>query len=261
MGAASVRTWDGRPPLPAGGTLLIVARPELGPGELMAHVEEACRCGMETWVPALPLSVLRRAGLEPFVFAGGRYFAFPAPPAGAPAIGAGLSRALGVLGLLLTLPLALVVAVVVRVADGPDIFFVQERAGRHGRPFRILKFRTMRERGCATPCVTATGAWLRRHGLDELPQFANMAAGEMALIGPRPLPTADLAAAATRHAPWHDLRQTVRPGLTGLYQVALDRQSLGIEEICLFDAFYVCNRSLRLKAAIVLRTVRALWAG
>ena len=92
-------------------------------------------------------------------------------------------------------PVLLVVAVVVLVDSGPPIFFRQWRIGRYGRPFRLLKFRSMRvqpREGCVNvspagdPRVTRVGGWLRNSHLDELPQLVNVLRGEMSLVGPRP---------------------------------------------------------------------------
>ncbi len=100
----------------------------------------------------------------------------------------------GVLGLLVLSPLLLVLAFAVRVSSGPPVLFVQERVGRRGRPFRLLKFRTMRQgsdsglliTGSGDPRVTRVGRFLRATKLDELPQLVNLLRGEMSLVGPRP---------------------------------------------------------------------------
>jgi len=100
----------------------------------------------------------------------------------------------GVLGLLVLSPLLLVLAFAVRVSSGSPVLFVQERVGRRGRPFRLLKFRTMRQAsdsgllitGSGDPRVTRVGRFLRATKLDELPQLVNLLRGEMSLVGPRP---------------------------------------------------------------------------
>jgi len=99
------------------------------------------------------------------------------------------------LGLLFIWPLLLVVGLIIRVLDGAPVLFRQVRVGRRGRPFQILKFRTMRPKAerlgasvtqAGDPRVTAVGRWLRRSKLDELPQLWNVFKGEMSLVGPRP---------------------------------------------------------------------------
>lgn len=101
----------------------------------------------------------------------------------------------GAIGLLLTLPLFLVIAVLVLVTDGKPVFFRQERVGYRGKPFRIWKFRTMVKNAeklgmpltaGADPRITRVGGWLRATKLDELPQLLNVIAGDMSFVGPRP---------------------------------------------------------------------------
>jgi lipopolysaccharide/colanic/teichoic acid biosynthesis glycosyltransferase len=106
----------------------------------------------------------------------------------------GVDALAGVLGLLVLSPLLLLLAFAVRVTSGPPVLFVQERVGRRGRPFRLLKFRTMRQgsdsglliTGSGDPRVTRLGRILRATKLDELPQLVNVLRGEMSLVGPRP---------------------------------------------------------------------------
>lgn len=103
--------------------------------------------------------------------------------------------AIGAAGLWATAPLFAGVAIAIRVTDGGSVFFRQERVGRHGKPFKMLKFRTMvvdaERRGASItvgqdPRITTVGRWLRASKLDELPQLLNVLAGEMTLVGPRP---------------------------------------------------------------------------
>jgi lipopolysaccharide/colanic/teichoic acid biosynthesis glycosyltransferase len=118
------------------------------------------------------------------------------------------------LGLALATPVLLLTAALIRLCDGGPVLFSQDRLGQGRRPFLILKLRTMRG-GRVTPL----GAVLRNLGLDELPQLVNVLAGKMALVGPRPLTSADVARIG-----WEDerfaMRWTVPPGLTGLAQLA-----------------------------------------
>jgi lipopolysaccharide/colanic/teichoic acid biosynthesis glycosyltransferase len=122
--------------------------------------------------------------------------------------------ALGALaGLIVFAPLMIVIAAAVQVADGPPVFFRQERLGRLRRPFRILKFRTMRDGK-----VTRIGRLLRATGLDEIPQFVNILQGDMSAVGPRPLTAEDVARLGWSGAEF-DFRWDCRPGLTGLAQL------------------------------------------
>jgi lipopolysaccharide/colanic/teichoic acid biosynthesis glycosyltransferase len=147
-------------------------------------------------------------------------------------------RALDVVGaaalLALLAPLLLGLAGVVRVALGAPVLFRQQRAGREGVPFAVLKFRTMREgAGDDAARMTRTGRVLRALALDELPQLVNVLRGEMSLVGPRPLPP-DYAALFT---PRQALRLRVRPGLAGLAQAA-GRNAVGWDRRLELDATY-----------------------
>jgi lipopolysaccharide/colanic/teichoic acid biosynthesis glycosyltransferase len=179
--------------------------------------------------------------------------------------------------LLLVLLAALLVAAAVAVRlDSPGpVIFRQLRTGRHGRSFHVLKLRTMRagseRRRCALaernesdghlfkirddPRVTAVGRWLRRFSVDELPQLFNVLAGDMSLVGPRPLPQEDSAFTGPARR-----RLEVRPGLTGLWQIS-GRSDLSWEESLRLDLTYVDSRSLRLDLLILARTPRAVLRG
>ncbi len=141
-----------------------------------------------------------------------------------------------------------------RSSPGPAIFR-QTRAGRSGRPFTLLKFRTMRldtdpfgdsPQTGADPRLTPFGRWLREHSLDELPQLLNVLRGDMSLVGPRPLYLQQM-------AEWNErqrCRLLVKPGLTGLAAVR-GRGSLTIEEKLEWDVRYVETIGLRTDLAIV----------
>jgi len=154
-------------------------------------------------------------------------------------------------------PLLLLIALCVRVVLGRPVFFLQARAGWRGRPFRIVKFRTMTEaRGAdgrllpdvrrLTPFTRA----LRATSLDELPELWNVLKGDMSLVGPRPL----LREYLPRYSPAQARRHEVRPGIAGLAQVS-GRNTLGWEEKFALDVWYVDHRSLRLDLSILWRTV------
>jgi lipopolysaccharide/colanic/teichoic acid biosynthesis glycosyltransferase len=116
-------------------------------------------------------------------------------------------------GLTVFAPIIGLIAAVLLIVDGPPVFFWQERLGQWRRPFRIVKFRSMRHGN-----VTQVGRFLRATGLDELPQFVNILRGEMSAVGPRPL-TADDVARLGWTGREFDFRWACRPGLTGLAQL------------------------------------------
>ena len=151
----------------------------------------------------------------------------------------------------LWLPLLAVVAAAVRVAEGSPVVFRQERAGLGGRPFVMMKFRTMRVGdGSDAERMTRFGRFLRSTSLDELPQLLHVLSGRMSLVGPRPLPTAYL----PRYSPEQARRHEVRPGITGWAQVN-GRNAISWDEMFRIDVWYVDHRSLLLDAKILLMTV------
>ncbi|AEG49849.1 sugar transferase [Sphingobium chlorophenolicum L-1] len=173
---------------------------------------------------------------------------------------AGLA-AVALLGLLS--PLLLLLSALVLIDVGRPLLFRQFRSGRGGRPFIMIKFRTMRDlrdrQGALLPDarrVTALGRFLRRSRLDELPELVNIARGEMDFIGPRPL-LPDTVDAMGRDGVERGL---VRPGLTGLAQVS-GNTLLSLEEKLRFDLRYVRNRSARLDARIIARTLLVVARG
>ncbi len=166
-----------------------------------------------------------------------------------------MKRLLEVLLVVLTLPAWLVVFAVVAGAIaltmGRPVFFRQERAGLRGRPFRLVKFRTMRPgEGADVARTTRLGRFLRATSLDELPQLFHVLAGTMSLVGPRPLPTRYL----PRYSPEQARRHEVRPGITGWAQVN-GRNALTWKEKFDLDVWYVDHRSLALDVRILWRTL------
>jgi lipopolysaccharide/colanic/teichoic acid biosynthesis glycosyltransferase len=159
-------------------------------------------------------------------------------------------------GLLLTAPVLLAVALLVLLTLGRPVLFRHTRPGRHGRLFKMVKFRTMHEvdpaRGLVTDAerLTPVGRWLRSTSLDELPELWNVLRGDMSLVGPRP----HLVAYLDRYTPEQARRHDVRPGITGLAQVR-GRNSLGWEEKFAYDVEYVDRRSLSLDLRILTDTV------
>jgi lipopolysaccharide/colanic/teichoic acid biosynthesis glycosyltransferase len=161
----------------------------------------------------------------------------------------------------MAVPVAAAVAVLVLVQLSvyrrtSDVFFFQTRAGRYGKPFRIVKFRTMdrNEQGVLEP--TPLGALLRKSHLDELPQLWNVVRGEMSLIGPRP-ETLDLEEWGEKEVPGFQSRLNMRPGITGLAQVVQDSTPAVAElyqEKLRLNRLYEGNISLRMDAWILFRT-------
>lgn len=158
--------------------------------------------------------------------------------------------------LVVSSPVCAAIAVTLWATEGRPVLFVQERAGRQRRTFRLLKFRTMRlargddARGSEADRISRLGAFLRNSSLDELPELINVLRGEMSLVGPRPFPL--------HYSPYfreHELpRFDVRPGITGLAQVS-GRNQLGWSERFALDVQYVRTLSLRADLAILWRTV------
>jgi len=159
--------------------------------------------------------------------------------------------------LMLLSPVMLAVALAVRVLLGGPILFRQERPGLHGRPFRMYKFRTMKngvdDRGDPLPDherLTPFGRWLRSTSLDELPELWNVIRGEMSLVGPRPL----LMEYVTLYSPEQARRHLVRPGVTGWAQVN-GRNAISWEQKLALDVWYVEHRSLLLDLRILCLTI------
>jgi sugar transferase EpsL len=160
-------------------------------------------------------------------------------------------------------PILLIVAALVRARLGVPLVFHQTRPGRGGRPFTLLKFRTMTDARDATGALlpdaarfTTVGRFLRRTSLDELPELVNVLRGDMSLVGPRPL----LMEYLPRYSPEQWRRHDVRPGITGWAQVH-GRNALTWDEKFALDVWYVDNRSFRLDLEILARTAREVLSG
>jgi sugar transferase EpsL len=160
-------------------------------------------------------------------------------------------------------PLLAVVWVLVRARMGTPVLFRQDRPGLHGEPFTLLKFRTMNDRrdddGVLLPDaarLTSLGKFLRRTSIDELPELWNVLAGEMSLVGPRPL----LMEYLPLYSPTQARRHEVRPGITGWTQVN-GRNALSWDDKFALDVWYVDHRSTRLDVEILAKTVRQVLGG
>ena len=154
----------------------------------------------------------------------------------------------------LWLPVFLLTAALVLLCLGWPVFYCDRRAGLRGRPFTLFKFRTMKT-GAGTDAerMTRFGSFLRRSSLDEVPELFNVLMGDMALVGPRPLPVRYL----ERYSPFEMRRHEVRPGITGWAQVN-GRNALDWSEKFRLDVEYVERRSFLFDVKILLMTVRTV---
>ena len=151
----------------------------------------------------------------------------------------------------LWLPVLAAVALAVLLKLGRPVLFAQDRAGLSGRPFRLVKFRSMRVGdGPDAERLTRVGRFLRASSLDELPELWNVLRGEMSLVGPRPLPVRYL----PRYTPEQNRRHEVLPGITGWAQVH-GRNALDWETKFRYDVDYVDRRSLWFDTKILAMTV------
>jgi exopolysaccharide biosynthesis polyprenyl glycosylphosphotransferase len=189
--------------------------------------------------------------------------------------------------LVLSAPLLFVSGLMIWLFDGRPLLFRQTRIGIHGKPFELLKFRTMaancgehvhreyvkdwiRQNGSANgnsngqtvykldrdPRITPVGAWMRKFSIDELPQLINVLRGEMSLIGPRPALPYEL----ELYQDWHRHRLDAPPGITGLWQVS-GRNRLSFDEMVQLDIEYMEDWSLYRDLEILVRTLPAMFAG
>ena len=279
-----------------------VRRPVLGPVESIEDVlhrevvDEVAIClPVHAWNLVEPVSRLCeeegkivRVPLDVtgFAFAGGRVEEFDGMPI--LSLLYGPDRVLGLAAkrlldlvlsgaaLFLLTPIFVGVAVWIRLVDGPPVLFRQTRIGLHGRPFTVLKFRTMvpdaearlkelealnEIRGHAfkvteDPRLSRTGGLLRRTGLDELPQLWNVLRGEMSLVGPRPPLPREVAG----YGVWHRRRLSMKPGITGLWQVGARREP-NFDRWVEIDLDYIDRWSLWLDLKIMMRTIPAMLLG
>jgi exopolysaccharide biosynthesis polyprenyl glycosylphosphotransferase len=184
-----------------------------------------------------------------------------------------LDMGIAALGLVILSPFLLLIALWIRALDGAPVLFLQTRIGLHGRPFKVVKFRTMvpdaearlREleelneiKGHAfkvtdDPRLSRTGRWLRRTSIDELPQLWNVLLGTMSLVGPRPPLPREVAG----YDVWHRRRLSMKPGITGLWQVSA-RDEEDFDRWVEIDLDYIDRWSLWLDLKIMLRTIPAM---
>ncbi|HEY0657207.1 MAG TPA: sugar transferase, partial [Pyrinomonadaceae bacterium] len=176
--------------------------------------------------------------------------------------------------LILSAPVFLVIAILIRLDSRGPVFFTQERMGYNKRRFRMIKFRTMVADAEAQleaiehlnekqgpifkirqdPRITPTGRILRKFSLDELPQLINVLLGDMSLVGPRPLSVRD---GSRLEESWQKRRFSVKPGMTCLWQIS-GRSNLSFEEWVALDLKYIDSWSLQLDWWILLKTIPAV---
>jgi lipopolysaccharide/colanic/teichoic acid biosynthesis glycosyltransferase len=173
-------------------------------------------------------------------------------------------------------PLFLAVMALIKLTSRGPVFFRQERIGFRGKPFTLLKFRSMvanaedikpdlldsnEQTGPvfkmrADPRVTPVGRFLRKYSIDELPQLVNVLRGDMSIVGPRPPIPEEVA----QYQPWQLRRLSVRPGLTCIWQVS-GRNQISFEQWMYLDMQYIDHWSLRRDVGLILKTVPAVLSG
>jgi len=165
---------------------------------------------------------------------------------------------LALLGLLLTFPVTIIVALILLLVNRGNPFFFQKRPGKDAKVFKIIKFKTMINHKDASgkllpdsERLTSIGKWVRKYSLDELPQLINVLIGDMAFVGPRPL--------LIKYLPYYTeeehKRHQVRPGITGLAQIS-GRNYLNWDDRLKKDVWYVEQLSFKLDLEIMIKTVK-----
>ncbi len=174
-----------------------------------------------------------------------------------------LDMIIGFLLLVSLSPLIVLVALGILMTSGRPILFKQSRVGQDGKEFVIFKFRTLKSAGAKDAIspelgksasrrgMTPLGSFLRRTGLDEIPQLLNVMRGEMSLIGPRP----EMPFIAEKYGPLEKERLKIRPGITGLWQISQDRKRILIHENMDYDLYYVEHFDFNLDLAIFVKTI------
>jgi len=174
-----------------------------------------------------------------------------------------LDFVLSIIIMLVCLPVMLIVGLIIFLTEGRPIFFFHERPGKDGQPFKLIKFRSMRNardaEGNLLPDgerITNFGNFIRKTSIDELPEFINVLRGEMSLVGPRPL----LMQYVDRYSPQQFRRHEVLPGITGWAQVN-GRNAISWNEKFMLDIWYIDHWSVWLDIKILLLTVWKVISG
>jgi len=260
--------------------MIVVAEPSLTVGQIMQILALAERLGASTKILSNELEVVvARANIQTDTIQGMPLIHFDPPPQQALLYRTRRVLAVVFCAALLVglLPLLALIALLIIATSRGAPLFIQERIGVNRKPFRILKFRTMHSRAedlqsqveefnesgqglfkiRRDPRITPIGRFLRRFSLDELPQFINVIKGDMALVGPRPLPRRDF---ENYYEEWHYSRHAGMPGLTCLWQVS-GRSEINFHNMCILDVYYLCNQTWVLDLRIILRTVYVVLFG
>jgi exopolysaccharide biosynthesis polyprenyl glycosylphosphotransferase len=260
-----------------GRVIFAAARTELG------RVEEAIAAceleGVEAWLIAdFIRTSIARAGFD--MFGSQPMLVFRSTPDLSWELAS--KRTIDIIGALFGLiflsPLLLLVAAAIKITSPGPVFFSQVRCGRHGKPFRMFKFRSMctgaeeRRRELEVlnqmhgpvfkmdhdPRVTPIGGWLRKFSVDELPQLFNVLTGQMSLVGPRPLPTYEV---ENFSDPAQRRRLSVKPGITCLWQIAGRNEVREFQTWVELDLEYIDNWSIWLDLQILFQTIPAVLLG
>lgn len=181
--------------------------------------------------------------------------------------------AASLIGIILLSPLFAITSLAIKLDSPGPVFFSQKRNGFKGKVFNMYKFRSMvpdAEQRLKElehknevsghmfkikedPRITRVGKIIRKTSIDELPQLFNVLKGDMSIVGPRP----PIIREVQKYDPWHSLRLSVKPGLTGLWQVS-GRNDIGFEEMIRLDLKYIRERSFRYDLKIILKTIPVL---
>lgn len=178
-------------------------------------------------------------------------------------------KTLAIVLLPVLIPIMLLTALGILLTSGPPVFFRQKRVGQNGKKFTMLKIRTLKknapanavspeisDKKVAATMTTPFGAFLRKSGLDEIPQIINVLRGDMSFVGPRP----EMPFIVEKYGTLEKERLTVKPGITGLWQISEDRKRLLIHENMDYDLYYVEHMSFNLDLAILVKTAWAVIA-
>jgi exopolysaccharide biosynthesis polyprenyl glycosylphosphotransferase len=181
----------------------------------------------------------------------------------------GFDLSISILILLLSLPVMLITALLIYIEDRSPIFYSQERVGEDGKPFKVLKFRSMRNDAEKSgtpqwaaqndPRVTRIGGIIRKLRIDELPQILNVFKGEMSFVGPRP-ERPYFVEQLIEVVPYYNVRHSIKPGITGWAQVRYGYGSSAEDALqkLQYDLYYVKNNSLFLDVLILIDTLKVV---
>ena len=177
------------------------------------------------------------------------------------------------MALILLAPVFLLIGIIIKINSPGPVLFIQKRNGFKGKAFGMYKFRSMvldaeirfkevEDKNEVSgymfkikndPRITKVGKIIRKTSIDELPQLINVIKGEMSIVGPRP----PIGREVQKYDPWHNLRLSVKPGITGLWQIS-GRNALGFEDMCRLDLKYIRERGFMYDLKIIIKTVPVL---